>query len=108
MSMKIKLYKDDLPSNLKFKNSIAIDTETMGLNPMRDRLCLVQLSSGNDICCFKCRPQQIDEKCSRVNKTFFKNADNESKTWERSAPHSTVSLTTAFPNKYKVNLRFSQ
>ena len=48
--MKIKLYKNDLPSNVKFTKSVAIDTETMGLNPLRDRLCLIQLSNGNGIC----------------------------------------------------------
>ena len=48
--MKIKLYKNDLPPNVKFTKSVAIDTETMGLNPLRDRLCLIQLSNGNDIC----------------------------------------------------------
>jgi len=48
--MKIKLYKNDLPANLKFTGSVAIDTETMGLNPLRDRLCLIQLSTGNNIC----------------------------------------------------------
>jgi len=48
--MKIKLYKDDLPDSLKLGNSVAIDTETMGLNHQRDRLCLVQISSGNRVC----------------------------------------------------------
>ena len=48
--MKIKLHNNDLPENVKFLKSVAIDTETMGLNPLRDRLCLVQLSSGNDVC----------------------------------------------------------
>jgi len=48
--MKIKLYKNDLPDNFKVKNSIAIDSETMGLNPKRDKLCLVQLSNGDDNC----------------------------------------------------------
>jgi len=48
--MKIKLYKNDLPANLKFTGSVAIDTETMGLNPLRDRLCLIQLSNGNGVC----------------------------------------------------------
>ena len=48
--MKIKYYENDLPENLDLGNIIAIDTETMGLNPARDRLCLVQLSSGNGIC----------------------------------------------------------
>jgi ribonuclease D len=41
------LYKNDLPDNVKFSNSVAIDSETMGLNIMRDRLCLIQLSSGD-------------------------------------------------------------
>ena len=48
--MKIKLYNNDLPSSVKFAQSVAIDTETMGLNPLRDRLCLIQLSNGNGIC----------------------------------------------------------
>ncbi|MDB4860914.1 ribonuclease H-like domain-containing protein [Alphaproteobacteria bacterium] len=48
--MKIKYYENDLPEGLDLGNIIAIDTETMGLNPARDRLCLVQLSSGNGIC----------------------------------------------------------
>ena len=48
--MKIKLHSKDLPSNISFKTSVAIDTEAMGLNHSRDRLCLIQLSSGNGIC----------------------------------------------------------
>ncbi len=48
--MKIKYYENDLPDNLDLGKIIAIDTETMGLNPARDRLCLIQLSSGNGIC----------------------------------------------------------
>ena len=45
--MAIKLYKGDLPAGLDFGNSVAIDTETLGLLPRRDKLCLVQLSSGD-------------------------------------------------------------
>ena len=41
------LYKGDLPANLNFGAEIAIDTETTGLNLKRDRLCLIQISSGN-------------------------------------------------------------
>ena len=41
------LYQNDLPDGLKFGPVVAIDTETMGLDPRRDRLCLVQLSSGD-------------------------------------------------------------
>lgn len=43
----IKLHKGDLPAGVKFPNGVAIDTETQGLNPQRDRLCLVQLSAGD-------------------------------------------------------------
>ena len=48
--MKIKLHQNDIPNSIKLGNSIAIDTETMGLNHQRDRLCLVQLSNGNGTC----------------------------------------------------------
>ena len=41
------LHKNDLPDDLAFGPSVAIDCETMGLNPHRDRLCLVQLSFGD-------------------------------------------------------------
>jgi ribonuclease D len=41
------LYRNDLPDGLDLGNAVAIDCETMGLNPHRDRLCLVQLSSGD-------------------------------------------------------------
>ncbi len=47
MSPIIKLHKNDLPAGVTFKGSVAIDTETMGLNPHRDRLCLAQLSAGD-------------------------------------------------------------
>ncbi len=43
----IKLHHGDLPSGLDLGPVVAVDTETMGLNPHRDRLCLVQLSSGD-------------------------------------------------------------
>ncbi len=45
--MAIHLHKNDLPNALKLGATVAIDCETMGLNPHRDRLCLVQLSDGN-------------------------------------------------------------
>jgi ribonuclease D len=41
------LHKGDIPADLSFGSSVAIDTESMGLDPKRDRLCLVQLSSGD-------------------------------------------------------------
>ncbi|NOG70362.1 ribonuclease D [Roseicella sp. DB1501] len=43
----IQLHRHDLPDGLGFGPVVAIDTETMGLNPHRDRLCLVQLSAGD-------------------------------------------------------------
>lgn len=45
--MKIRLHKDDLPHGLDLGPVVAVDTETLGLVPARDRLCLVQLSSGD-------------------------------------------------------------
>ena len=45
----IKLHKGDLPAGLKFPNGVAVDSETLGLNPHRDRLCLVQLSGGDNV-----------------------------------------------------------
>jgi len=48
--MQTHLYKNDLPDNITFSNIIAIDTEAMGLNPARDRLCLIQLYDGEGDC----------------------------------------------------------
>ncbi|HYM31255.1 MAG TPA: ribonuclease H-like domain-containing protein [Candidatus Cybelea sp.] len=48
--MAIHLHKGDLPQGIDFGDTVAIDTETMGLNPHRDRLCLVQLSAGDGNC----------------------------------------------------------
>ena len=45
--MAIHLYQQDLPDGLSLGPVVAIDTETMGLDPRRDRLCVVQLSSGD-------------------------------------------------------------
>ncbi len=45
--MNIHLHKGDLPADLKLSGPIAVDTETMGLNPLRDRLCVLQLSAGD-------------------------------------------------------------
>jgi ribonuclease D len=46
----VDLYREDLPDGLTFGDSVAVDTETMGLDPHRDRLCLVQLSAGDGNC----------------------------------------------------------
>ena len=48
--MKINFYKGDLPASFKASNIIALDSETMGLNPKRDKLCLVQISNGDEVC----------------------------------------------------------
>ena len=45
--MTIRLHKGDLPDQIRYTGAVAIDTETLGLNPHRDRLCLVQLSAGD-------------------------------------------------------------
>jgi ribonuclease D len=45
--MTIRLHRGDLPDLSRYKDSVAIDTETMGLNPHRDRLCVVQMSNGD-------------------------------------------------------------
>jgi ribonuclease D len=45
--MTIRLHRGDLPDLTRYRDSVAIDTETMGLHPHRDRLCVVQLSNGD-------------------------------------------------------------
>jgi ribonuclease D len=45
--MTVRMHRGDLPDLTRYKGSVAIDTETMGLHPHRDRLCVVQLSSGD-------------------------------------------------------------
>ena len=48
MNLDIKLHKQDLPDEISFSDKIAIDCEFTGLNIARDRLCLLQISSGNN------------------------------------------------------------
>lgn len=45
--MTIRFHRGDLPDLSRYTTSVAIDTETMGLNPLRDRLCVVQMSNGD-------------------------------------------------------------
>src|SRR6266540_6985420 len=45
--MTIRLHRSDLPDLSRYRGAVAIDTETMGLDPHRDRLCVVQLSPGD-------------------------------------------------------------
>ncbi|QLH40113.1 MAG: ribonuclease D [Defluviicoccus sp.] len=49
-SPQILLHHGDLPAGLALGARVAVDTETTGLNPHRDKLCLVQLSAGNNVC----------------------------------------------------------
>src|ERR1700694_5377421 len=45
--MTVRLHRGDLPDLTRYTDQVAIDTETMGLHPHRDRLCVVQLSNGD-------------------------------------------------------------
>ncbi len=47
--MTVHFHVRDLPDGLSFQGAVAVDSETMGLQPLRDRLCLVQLSAGDGI-----------------------------------------------------------
>ena len=49
--MTVTLFHGDLPDDIKFSGPVAVDTETLGLKPHRDRLCLVQLSGGDGNAC---------------------------------------------------------
>ena len=72
--MNYKLYKNDFPSTLNLKKMVAIDTETMGLNLNRDRLCLVQVCFGDDIA----HLLQLSKKCEEKPKNLIKLLKNKS------------------------------
>ena len=61
--MYIKTHKDDLPSGLNLGNEIAVDTEAMGLEPKRDPLTLVQISTGKE----DCHIVRLDRKNYKAN-----------------------------------------
>ena len=71
--MNYKLYKNDFPSTLNFKKMVAIDTETMGLNLNRDRLCLVQVCFGDDIA----HLLQLSKKTEKKPKNLIKLLQNK-------------------------------
>jgi ribonuclease D len=48
VSPTIKLHRNDLPASVSFAGAVAVDSETLGLKPGRDRLCVVQLSAGDN------------------------------------------------------------
>jgi len=61
--MTVQVHEGDLPAGLDLGPIVAIDTETMGLDPARDRLCLVQLSGGDGKChLVRFRPGHYDAK----------------------------------------------
>ena len=45
--MTIRLHRGDLPDLARYKGAVAVDTEAMGLDVRRDRLCVIQLSPGD-------------------------------------------------------------
>ena len=71
--MTIKLYRGDLPADFVPGPAIAIDTETMGLNPRRDRLCVIQISTGDG----NAHVIQIDSKAKEAPrlKAVFEDPD---------------------------------
>ena len=69
--MKIVLHQGDIPKSVKIGKSVAIDTETMGLNPLRDRLCLVQLSTGNGTCHLIQMKKQSKNKSPNLKKILI-------------------------------------
>jgi ribonuclease D len=48
--MTIEVHEGDLPAGLSFGDTVAVDSETLGLDLRRDRLCVVQLSAGDGTC----------------------------------------------------------
>jgi len=48
--MTTRFHRGDLPADYQPGSAIAIDTETLGLNPHRDRLCVVQMAKGDGAC----------------------------------------------------------
>jgi ribonuclease D len=70
----IEVHQCDLPDNLEFGSSVAVDTETLGLKPNRDRLCLVQVSAGDGTCHLVQFPAANYEKAHNL-KTLFTNTN---------------------------------
>jgi len=66
--MKTRLYQYDIPEDLIFSESVAIDTEAMGLKNHRDRLCVVQLSAGDGECHLVQFPEPLFEKAVHLKK----------------------------------------
>ena len=62
----IEIHQGDLPENISFGSSVAVDTETLGLKPNRDRLCLIQLSAGDGTCHLVQFPNADYEKANNL------------------------------------------
>ncbi len=74
------LYQDDIPSNIKFGEIVAIDTETMGLNLQRDRVCLIQLSNGDgNAHLVQISKQSLENKKNFINLKKILNNPNSTK-----------------------------
>src|SRR5690242_18186749 len=65
---KIHLHQGDLPDSVQFTGSVAVDTETMGLMPHRDRLCLVQLADSEGVCHLVQVNRDHDYNCPNLKK----------------------------------------
>ncbi|MDR3285504.1 MAG: ribonuclease H-like domain-containing protein [Holosporales bacterium] len=66
----VRLYTFDIPDEIDLGKSVAIDTETMGLNHNRDRLCLVQISAGDGYCSLVHFPEPTFSKSKNLKKMF--------------------------------------
>jgi ribonuclease D len=71
--MKVNYYTYDLPKDISFQGSIAVDTETMGLKPHRDRLCLVQLCDSLGNCYLVHFPKPSFDQSFNLKKIFTDN-----------------------------------
>jgi ribonuclease D len=67
---KIHLHQGDLPDSVQFTGSVAVDTETMGLLPHRDRLCLVQLADNDGMCHLVQLNRDHDYNCPNLKKVL--------------------------------------
>ena len=95
------LHQDDIPSNIKFGNIVAIDTETMGLNLQRDRLCLIQLSNGDgNAHLVQISRENLDNKKSFINLKKILNNPNSTKLF-----HFARFDVAVFKQNFKINIK---
>ena len=91
--MNYKLYKNDFPATLNFKKMVAIDTETMGLNLNRDRVCLVQVCFGDDIAHLVQLSKPNKEKPKNLIKLLQDKTITKIFHYERNPTHTNTSNT---------------